>query len=1007
MRSAGGGRRRESDNGKVNGRGAGRGRGTVRMHNLRSTASEELEEKQDKTLNEKGGGKSDIRTYVHNGTPIQGPLMRRSPRDKKKEKNVTFKTKNNAGDNETSNDITTQVELEDKKKDENNRINETNEGFESPIDKYSNSWKIPMKTVKKRESRSITMTQKRNDSNTNTFDILMDNETEKQENESSGKKESNAIDSERSPKHTWYESSDDENSEAKRNERKISGSKRYHGNNSDEDKIQTKTAKSEETKSMEGIITYSESPRLMEKTALNESNDGSDDSDNTSRKKYEEMSDASESEDNYDNYSFNHKSDSSYSDNHDNDNQKYQNNDMNLHAYDSDEFVPPEVYHERQQNGANDKTDGSKNNKQVETGQNTIGNNKMTTKEDTNTVKIVATDTYEYRETLGKNNSKEVMARRGDTMLEDTISKYTPTKIEFNPKKENNIFNIRQALIELLKNMWLADKSIRVQSIMDNTIWGPSDMFPSGEHFMEHFKVQQIETKYNNNKIILHITLITSEEITRLKWRPQVRDYIFNHNIWFKEDKFEAQVSSTPGYFVGIHPRATNREVFTEYIKEVLNKVNRDADKQVVKKWMENNKDESKVPTFEIRIAIRKWGKIHSEVLSIECAKKNAQYMKYMISSAIEQKLLKDCLFIPIGIHLMKSPEVLASLLRKHNQHVATLATFDIFGLFPQMLTKPPTSEDNKTIDEHMRESKLIVQREKTPVTEDKGIWTIVVKKTNIRAAKELLETLIPSCTSRPQYNYDRRTSPSQTGPADEIIGSYATYLENIATSEGNDNVDINNMEFDVCETLKQRKTYKDILAGTNKNTHATQTSKQNAIPMGQVEHNVITSRTNESNQVIDMLKNKIESLETKLEKITSSDSIEETLKRLLQVNESTQSDKITWGNKHNTNEDNRIEQLINEKFAMFEKKQDQKLITVSEQITTSILKNVETTLAMYQNKMDTVADIIIQSSQNSNGSNNHFLTQPQDNTPKRDGGIDRMTITPASKLSMSGVGAV
>ena len=41
--------------------------------------------------------------------------MRRSPRDKKKEKNVTFKTKNNAGNNETSNDITTQVELEDKK----------------------------------------------------------------------------------------------------------------------------------------------------------------------------------------------------------------------------------------------------------------------------------------------------------------------------------------------------------------------------------------------------------------------------------------------------------------------------------------------------------------------------------------------------------------------------------------------------------------------------------------------------------------------------------------------------------------------------------------------------------------------------------------------------------------------------------------------------------------------------------------------------------------------------
>ena len=74
----------------------------------------------------------------------------------------------------------------------------------------------------------------------------MDTETNRQDYESANKKDGNAIGSERSMKHTWYESSDDENSNAKSNEGKISDSKRYHGTNSDEYKLQTKTAKSKE-----------------------------------------------------------------------------------------------------------------------------------------------------------------------------------------------------------------------------------------------------------------------------------------------------------------------------------------------------------------------------------------------------------------------------------------------------------------------------------------------------------------------------------------------------------------------------------------------------------------------------------------------------------------------------------------------------------------------------------------------------------------------------------------
>ena len=102
MREAGGGRRRDSNNGKAYGRGAGRGRGIVRMYNLRSTVAEESDEKQEKTLSRTRGGKSDIRTYVHSGNPNQKTAVRTSSCDTNKQRNEKFETTSNAGDNENN-----------------------------------------------------------------------------------------------------------------------------------------------------------------------------------------------------------------------------------------------------------------------------------------------------------------------------------------------------------------------------------------------------------------------------------------------------------------------------------------------------------------------------------------------------------------------------------------------------------------------------------------------------------------------------------------------------------------------------------------------------------------------------------------------------------------------------------------------------------------------------------------------------------------------------------------
>jgi len=68
-----------------------------------------------------------------------------------------------------------------------------------------------------------------------------------------------------------------------------------------------------------------------------------------------------------------------------------------------------------------------------------------------------------------------------------------------------------------------------------------------------------------------------------------------------------------------------------------------------VQDWKRYNKCDSElIPKFHLKTTIRKWGQIQTEVISVNCAKPNAQYLKYLLSAAIEQGYLGDCIFIPI-----------------------------------------------------------------------------------------------------------------------------------------------------------------------------------------------------------------------------------------------------------------------------------------------------------------------------------------------------------------------
>ena len=58
--------------------------------------------------------------------------------------------------------------------------------------------------------------------------------------------------------------------------------------------------------------------------------------------------------------------------------------------------------------------------------------------------------------------------------------------------------------------------------------------------------------------------------MNRIKYDLQVKEYIFQNNIWLKTDRFNAEVESSPGNIMMINPRIINRDGYTEEVMLAL-----------------------------------------------------------------------------------------------------------------------------------------------------------------------------------------------------------------------------------------------------------------------------------------------------------------------------------------------------------------------------------------------------------------------------------------------------
>ena len=75
------------------------------------------------------------------------------------------------------------------------------------------------------------------------------------------------------------------------------------------------------------------------------------------------------------------------------------------------------------------------------------------------------------------------------------------------------------------------------------------------------------------------MAIVSTDEVTRIKWRPNVRYYLFDNNIWLKDDKYQTQITTTPGYFTGVHPRVTWKDNFVADVIAAIGQIEIDDKK--------------------------------------------------------------------------------------------------------------------------------------------------------------------------------------------------------------------------------------------------------------------------------------------------------------------------------------------------------------------------------------------------------------------------------------------
>ncbi len=177
--------------------------------------------------------------------------------------------------------------------------------------------------------------------------------------------------------------------------------------------------------------------------------------------------------------------------------------------------------------------------------------------------------------------------------------------------------------------------------------------------------------------------------------------------------------------------RMINRDEFSKDVLQILSETHTDDD--IILKGIYNDEDKvqvqstpamfvGKIPDFHLEVSPKKWGKLKTDVLRVNCALEEAEALKTHFSRASKMKLLPTGVFIPIGLHLMAGAETMSSILTEHIQFMSDVRGIPITG-FSEANMNTIIGDTTKTVKEHIRTMDKVVSIEMTRDTRYTCKW--------------------------------------------------------------------------------------------------------------------------------------------------------------------------------------------------------------------------------------------------------------------------------------------
>ena len=276
---------------------------------------------------------------------------------------------------------------------------------------------------------------------------------------------------------------------------------------------------------------------------------------------------------------------------------------------------------------------------------------------------------------------------------------------------------------------------------------------------------------------------------------------------YMKVYHFEREQTACPGFLIMVHPKMVWKETLVKELKQAIKEVKVPATNKIVERWKNNRVNDTPtqaIPFFTLQPTMRKMKGSQAEVLNVISAQRDAELLKMLLSKSGETVNHSKWLFVPTGLHLIETTDLVKAILRQQNAFIQSVTSVAIEGITEE--TMMTGGEDGRPLIDEMKETCTGVKTiERTTLTEQRGRWLIIVDKENQDEVKSyVVKDLVPKLERRETNG----VIGIQAGVAGSFmgsttVGSYAAVLRNRLTTTAMDDT---NEKFDIGRRFPKRR---------------------------------------------------------------------------------------------------------------------------------------------------------------------------------------------------------